>query len=102
MVRLELSAISRSVGAFFYLQFLDLLTTVAFLAQGVEEGNPLVRLAMSTAPHPVWGLVAVKSLAVLLGIWCGSTRRHRILSRINLFYAIIVAWNLVALILAPR
>lgn len=83
-----------------YLQVLDFLTTVAFMINGVREGNPLVRMAVHYAPHPLGGLVAVKLLAVGLGLYCWTRRRERLLMRINLLFAALVAWNLAALILA--
>jgi hypothetical protein len=85
---------------FSYLQVLDFLTTLAFLLVGVQEGNPLVRFAIELAPTPIHGLAAVKIAALGLGIYCLKLGRLRLLSRINLLFAIVVAWNLVALILA--
>lgn len=81
-----------------YLQLLDLLTTVAFLMIGVQEGNPVVRLALELAPTPVVGLLCVKAAALGLGVFCVRSGRLRLLSRINALFAVIVAWNLVALI----
>jgi hypothetical protein len=83
-----------------YLQVLDFLTTVAFMINGVREGNPLVRMAVHYAPHPLGGLLAVKVLAVGLGLYCWIRGRERLLTRINLLFALLVAWNLAALILA--
>ena len=83
-----------------YLQMLDLMTTVAFLLHGVREGNPLVRLALQYAPHPLGGLLAVKVLAVALGLYCWRGGRQRLLVRINVLFAIVVAWNMAALIVA--
>ena len=37
-------------------------------------------------------------LAVLLGVYCWRVGRQRLLSRINLLFAVLVAWNMVALI----
>lgn len=82
-----------------YLQLLDFLTTVAFLLNGVREGNPLVRLAIDIAPNPLGGLLAVKALAILLGIYCWRLGRDRTLMRINILFALLVAWNLAALII---
>lgn len=82
-----------------YLQLLDLLTTVAFLIHGVREGNPLVRLAIEYAPHPFQGLVIVKACALLLGIYCWKTRKLPLLGKVNVAFALLVAWNLIALIL---
>jgi hypothetical protein len=83
-----------------YLQVLDFLTTVAFLLNGVREGNPLVRLALEYTSHPLGGLLAIKLAAVGLGIYCWKGGRDRLLSRINILFAVIVAWNLAALIVA--
>lgn len=83
-----------------YLQVLDFLTTIAFLLQGVREGNPLVRLALKWAPHPLGGLLLVKILAVALGIYCWKRGRERLLNRINIMFAVVVVWNIAALILA--
>ncbi len=82
-----------------YLQILDFLTTVAFLLNGVREGNPMVRFAMQVAPNPMIGLLLVKLAAVGLGLYCWRMGRNQILGRINLMFAIVVAWNLAALIL---
>jgi hypothetical protein len=83
-----------------YLQVLDFLTTVAFMINGVREGNPLVRLAVQYAPHPLGGLLIVKAVAVGLGLFCWVRGRERLLTRINLLFALLVAWNLAALIIA--
>jgi hypothetical protein len=100
---MEMTANDRSLGVsllhFSYLQVLDFLTTVAFLVQGVREGNPLVRLAMSVTTNPMVGLLIVKVAAVGLGIYCWRGGRGRILDKINLLFAVIIAWNLVSLIL---
>lgn len=85
---------------YFYLQVLDFLTTIAFLVNGVREGNPLVRLALNFGSNPVTGLLLVKLLAVSLGLYCWRVGKRQLLSRINLLFAILVAWNLVALILS--
>ena len=83
-----------------YLQVLDFLTTLAFMINGVQEGNPLVRLALRYAPHPLSGLLAVKVVALVLGLYCWMRGRERLLTRINVLFAILVAWNLAALIIS--
>lgn len=82
-----------------YLQVLDFLTTVAFLVNGVREGNPLVRMALSLPLNPIESLLVVKLLAFLLGIYCWRVGKRQLLLRINLLFAALVAWNLIALIL---
>lgn len=74
------------------------MTTVAFLLHGVREGNPLVKAALHIAPNPLGGLLAVKLLAVGLGVYCWKGGRERLLIKINILFAVIVAWNLLALI----
>ena len=83
-----------------YLQVLDFLTTIAFLLNGVHEGNPLVRAALKFAPHPLGGLLFIKLVAVALGIYCWRAGRERLLVRINLLFAVVVIWNIGALIVA--
>jgi len=85
---------------FAYLQILDLLTTMAFLMLGVLEANPIVVFAMSAAPNPVWGLVAAKLAAMMLGLYCWISGRERTLGRINILFAAVVVWNLWAIIAA--
>lgn len=82
-----------------YLQMLDFLTTVAFLMNGVQEGNPVVRWALIAAPSPVLGLLLVKLAALGLGVYCWQSKKLRLLAKINLGFALLVAWNLVSLIL---
>jgi len=83
-----------------YLQILDFMTTMAFLLHGVHEGNPLVRLAIHYSPNPIGGLVAIKAVAIALGLYCWRAGRERLLGRMNLLFAFVVAWNLAALIVA--
>lgn len=83
---------------YFYLQLLDFLTTIAFLLQGVQEANPVVRWLISSSPSPVAGLAAAKLLALALGIAVFLSGRQRLLARVNIFFAAVVAWNLIALI----
>lgn len=85
---------------FTYLQMLDVLTTVAFLMQGVAEANPIVNWAMDTGPSPVMGLVLLKCAAFGLALICFAQARHELLQKVNVFFAVLVAWNLLALIMA--
>lgn len=81
-----------------YLQVLDFLTTVAFLLQGVREGNPLVRFAIAYAPNPITGLLIMKIAAICLGVYCWHRGRDRVLMKMNWMFAFIVAWNLLSMI----
>jgi hypothetical protein len=91
--------LSQLLWQYFYLQVLDFLTTIAFLVNGVREGNPLVRLALGVGSNPIASLVVVKFLAILLGFYCWRVGKRQLLARINVLFAVLVAWNLVALIL---
>jgi F0F1-type ATP synthase membrane subunit a len=92
------SQLNQALMHFSYLQVLDFLTTVAFLVNGIEEANPLVRLALKLGPNPIGDLILVKLLAIALGVYCWRMGRQRLLARINIVFATLIAWNLVALI----
>jgi Domain of unknown function (DUF5658) len=92
------SQLNHALMHFSYLQVLDFLTTVAFLVNGIKEANPLVRFFLKFGPNPISGLIVVKFLAILLGVYCWRMGRQRLLSRINVMFAMVIAWNLVALI----
>lgn len=83
---------------FGYMQLLDMLSTVAFLLGGVQEANPIVRGAMSALGNPLLGLMAVKLAAVGLGAYCWWLGRLTLLSKANIFFALLVAYNLCCLI----
>jgi hypothetical protein len=95
-----MASLNQQLLQYSYLQVLDFLTTIAFLINGVREGNPLVRLVLHYAPHPLGGLLAIKFAAIGLGLYCWTHGRDRLLGRMNLLFAVLVAWNLAALILA--
>ena len=82
-----------------YLQLLDFMTTVAFLVIGVQEGNPIVRFMLQASPHPIGGLLAIKAAAVMLGVYCWRMGRERLLQRMTFLFALVVVWNVVAIIL---
>ena len=92
------SQLNQALMHFSYLQVLDFLTTVAFLVNGIQEANPFVRFVLKFGASPISGLIVVKLLAILLGIYCWRMGRQRLLSRINAMFALVIAWNLVALI----
>jgi hypothetical protein len=87
------------LAQFLYLQLLDLLTTLAFLAGGVQEVNPVIRLLIGGAGSPLAGLLAAKLIAFGLAGYCWQRGRDRLLVRVNIFYAVLVAWNLVAFLI---
>ena len=83
---------------FAYLQMLDILTTVAFLLNGAKEANPLVRAALETGHSPWVILIAVKLAGLALAVYCIRKSRLKLLQRVNVFFAVLVAWNLLVVI----
>jgi len=81
-----------------YLQVLDFLTTVAFLVNGVREANPIVLVMMRLTQSPIGSLLLLKLAAVALGLYCWRVGKHHLLARINIVFAALVAWNIIALI----
>lgn len=84
---------------FIYLQILDMLTTIAFLWHGVQEANPLVNAAIRVTDHPLGGLLLIKTIAVTVAFACWRTGRHRLLARANIFFCLLVIWNIVAILM---
>jgi hypothetical protein len=83
---------------FICLQALDLATTLAFLSLGIGEGNPIVRAALSSPVPPAVSLSVVKGLALMLGLYAWRSGRRRLLRKMNLLYAVCLAWNVAAMI----
>jgi Domain of unknown function (DUF5658) len=81
---------------FVALQVGDLATTLWFLARGVEEGNPLVATVIRLSSHPAVALAVVKATACALAFLAWRGNRTRLLRRVNLLFAMCVAWNLLA------
>jgi hypothetical protein len=67
---------------------------------GVKEANPLVRLALESGGPPVVVLTIVKILAVALAYYCARSGRSRILVKANIFFAALVTWNLLVIIVS--
>ncbi|MDQ2901171.1 MAG: DUF5658 family protein [Acidobacteriota bacterium] len=87
---------------FFYLQVLDLLTTLAFLANGVAEANPVVRMSFHLTHSPLLGLLLIKAIAALFAGFCCYFGKQRLLERVNIGFAALVVWNLIALIVSKH
>ena len=77
---------------FIYLQVLDILTTVAVLQRGGFEGNPLISGSMAIF-SPIMSLVVFKILALALAAYCWRAGRPKLVVKANVFYAVVVAWN---------
>jgi hypothetical protein len=66
----------------------------------MDEGNPLVHWALSSAHAPWIGLVLTKLIAALIGQYCYRTGRMTLLRRANAGYSLVVGWNVFAIVVA--
>jgi hypothetical protein len=82
---------------FLALQFCDLATTLVFLQHGVGEANPLVGALMRVSAQPAVAVLLVKAAACGLAVYGWRSRRTRLLRRANVFFAVCVGWNLLAI-----
>jgi hypothetical protein len=79
------------------LQFCDLATTIVFLRHGVVEANPLVGALIRVSGQPAVAVLLVKVAGCGLAAYAWKSRRIRLLKRANLFFALCVMWNLLAI-----
>jgi hypothetical protein len=82
---------------FVALQFCDLATTLLFLQHGVGEANPLVSALIRASARPALAVLLVKAAGCGLAVYAWKSRRIRLLWRANVFFALCVGWNLLAL-----
>lgn len=95
-VRLGGTAGTTAFQIFVYLQLLDVLTTLLGLRLGAQEASPVVRWLM--AAHPLAALGISKAAAFLLVATALWTRRLRVLSWANYWFAALVVWNVCVLL----
>lgn len=85
-----------SLAVFFWLQTLDVLTTLIGLRLGAAEAsmfvNRLIRLG------PLAGLLLAKIFAVLLAMTAIRYRRRRVIVFLNYWFAVVVTWNLLTIV----
>ena len=82
---------------FAMLQAADLATTLTFLDRGVAEANPMVTGLIRALGRPVLALLLVKAGGCGMALYAWHSRRTRLLRRANVFFALCVAWNLLAI-----
>jgi Domain of unknown function (DUF5658) len=82
---------------FLVLQFCDLATTMVFLHHGVGEGNPLVAALIRFSAQPAMAVLLIKVAGCGLAVYAWRSRRTRLLRRANVFFALCVCWNLLAI-----
>lgn len=76
---------------FIFLQILDLATTLAALALGGRENNPIVAHIMTVGP--VAGLLISKLAVTGIAVAGAAMRKHRGLRLANAVFTGVIAWN---------
>ncbi|MBZ5622621.1 MAG: DUF5658 family protein [Acidobacteriia bacterium] len=82
--------------AFVLLQVMDTLTTLLFLHHGVAEANPLIRAVLAGSAQPGMALALPKIFAIALAAFAWRSGRQGLLRKMNVLFALCVAWNLLA------
>ena len=66
---------------FLGLQIADAVTTLVFLQHGVNEANPLIRVALALFGQPALGLVIAKALGIGVALVAWRTGRRGMLRK---------------------
>jgi hypothetical protein len=90
--------IDGTTRAFVYFQAMDFLTTVLGFRLGASEANPFISLLMHTGS--ISGVLISKLLALVLGGGCIYFGKRRVLRQATYWYAVLVMWNLVVVLVA--
>lgn len=85
------------IQVFFYLQALDFLTTLIGLKLGVSEASPFIRFLLHYGPSVA--VAASKIAALILLVACIKLNRSHLLRYVNYWFAAIVVWNLVNILM---
>jgi len=83
---------SSSLALFLYLQVLDVLTTLVGFSLGASEASPFISALIRWGP--LAGTLASKLFAVAILGACLWHRRLYLLRWVNVWYAVLTAWNL--------
>jgi hypothetical protein len=87
-----------SLTVFVALQVLDILTTLMGLQMGAQEGSMFLGRLMRAGP--VAALLIAKIIAVLLVTMAMKFRRPRVVVFLNYWFAAVVSWNLVVILVS--
>jgi hypothetical protein len=82
---------------FFVLQLCDAATTLVFLRHGIHEANPLIAGLLRVFSEPALAVFLIKLGGCGLAAYAWKTHRIRLLRRANIFFALCVGWNLLAI-----
>jgi Domain of unknown function (DUF5658) len=86
-----------SISLFLALQVLDVATTMIGLHLGAAEGNAFISRLLETGP--LNGLIISKILAAGLAAFALFLHKKRVLVFLNFWFAAVVVWNLIAIVL---
>ena len=87
------------IQIFFYLQVLDFITTLVGFRVGASEASPFIAKLIHVS-SPLLGVAASKLLAIAIVVVCLFTHRQKLVNWINYWYAALVVWNLVVILVA--
>lgn len=83
-----------SLILFFYLQILDLMSTLICLKHtGGSELNPIVRAFIWALGSPELGLLVNKLVSIPIGIYYCSPDKFREMRMLNYVFSGVVLWN---------
>lgn len=88
---------STALQLFLYLQVLDFMTTMIGFRLGASELSPFVKWLTDFGPAA--GVLMSKAIAVLLAAFCVWRQKFRIIRLINYWYAGLIVWNLMILMI---
>jgi hypothetical protein len=89
------------VQIFACLQLLDFITTLAGFRAGAAEASPFIAKLMHIS-SPVLGVAASKILALAFGGICVFTNRARLIGWINWWFAGLIVWNLLIILVEVK
>src|SRR5579864_8548068 len=92
-----LGGVKKLIQIFCYLQALDFLTTLIGLKLGISEASPFIRSLMHYGPSIA--VAASKIAALVLAAVCIKLNRSYLLRYVNYWFAAIVVWNLVNILI---
>lgn len=87
------------VQIFLYLQVLDFITTLVGFRVGAAEASPFIAKLIHVS-SPLAGVAVSKVVAIAIAAFCLFTQRQKLVNWINYWYAGLVVWNLVIILIA--
>ncbi len=87
------------IQIFLYLQILDFITTMLGFRVGAAEASPFIAKLIH-ASSPMAGVAFSKLVAIAIAGFCLMTQRQKLVGWINYWYAGLVVWNLVVILVA--